>query len=264
MMPYIIIGDMAIRTYIIFIALGALVLVYFVRYREIPARINEEPYLERLAGHFWELVLLSLILATVGARLGFVLVHYDLYTHRPWWDMLAFWRGGLTFHGGLIMVLLGIALYCWWRRFPYFKLLDLMAPYMALTYAVGRIGCFFNACCYGYQTDLPWGVVFPTLSDLARHPTQIYAAIFSLLIFFILQRIKYSGPFPGAIFTWFVILHSAYRFVVEFFRVSPPFFYSLSLAQVFTGVLIVVGVLVLLWHQKIIRREEGGFSFHKY
>jgi len=59
-------------------------------------------------------------------------------------------------------------------------------------------------------------------------------------------------------------LHSAYRFVVEFFRVSPPFFYSLSLAQVFTGVLIVVGILVLLWHQKIIRREEGGFSFHKY
>lgn len=253
MMPYIIIGDIAIRTYIIFIALGALVLVYFILYREIPARKNEEPYLERLASHFWELTILSLVLAIIGARLGFVLIHSDLYTHRPWWVMLAFWRGGLTFHGGLIMVLLGIALYCWWRRFPYLKLLDLMAPYMALTYAVGRIGCFFNACCYGHPTDLPWAIVFPTLSDLARHPTQIYAALFSLAIFFILQSRKNSGLFPGHIFVWFVILHSAYRFVVEFYRVSPPFLYGFSLAQVFALALIISGVIVLLWQRSTLK-----------
>ena len=259
MMPYIIIGDITIRTYIIFMVLSALVLVYFVLYREIPARKNEEPYLERLASHFWELTILSLFLAIIGARLGFVLVHLDLYAHRPWWDMLAFWRGGLTFHGGLIMVLLGIALYCLWRRFPYLKLLDLMAPYMALTYAVGRIGCFLNACCYGHPTDLPWGVVYPALDTLARHPTQIYATIFSLAVFFILQRIKYSGLFPGAVFIWFVILHSAYRFIVEFFRVSPPFLYSFSLAQVFAAVLIFMGILVLLW-QGVKRKHKKGIG----
>ncbi len=250
MMPFIRIGDIAVRSYIIFLLLGALILAFLVLYREIPARKKEEPYLERLSKHLWELMLLTVILAVIGARLGFVIIHQDLYIQQPWWVALAFWRGGLTFHGGLIMSLLGVALYCRWRRFPFWRLLDLMAPYMAMAYAVGRIGCFFNGCCYGHPTEMPWGMVFPTVDTLARHPTQLYASLFSLAIFLILQRGKQFGFFPGSVFAWFVILHSAYRFIIEFFRVSPPFLYHLSLAQVFTAALIAMGILVLLWQQK--------------
>ncbi len=258
MMPYIIIGDIAIRTYIIFMVLSALTLVYFILYREIPSRKNEEPYLEILSAHFWKMILLSLVLAIIGARLGFVLVHLDLYLQRPWWAVLAFWRGGLTFHGGLILVLLGVAFYSWRLSLPYLKLLDLLAPYIALIYAIGRIGCFYNACCYGHVTEMPWGVVLPTLDDLARHPTQIYSALFSLAIFFILLQKKHFAAFPGAIFTWFVILHSAYRFVVEIFRVSPPFLYSFSMAQVVTATLVVAGLLALLWQRKALIKQVNG------
>ncbi len=250
MLPYLHLGELAIRTYGLLLLLGGLAMVVYIYYWGIPSSELNENHLKKLSRHLPGLILLALILAILGARLAFVIIHWDLFADQPLGNLLAFWRGGLTFHGGLILVLAALILYCFWAKIPLGKLLDLLAPSLALGYAIGRIGCFLNGCCYGYPTDLPWGIVFPGVDQLARHPTQLYAFFLSILVFIVLLRLKRSSTFPGLVFVWWLILHSGYRFIVEFPRVTPPFLPPLSLGQVFTAALIITGLLILLHQSK--------------
>jgi len=249
-MPEIPLGDITIPSYVLLLLLGAAAIIVYLRYWGIPASGLKEAQLKKLSRHFPALVLLSLILAIIGARLAFVIINWEMFAHRSGWIILEVWRGGLTFHGGVILVLIGFAVYCYRSGLPLGKMLDLLAPPLALGYAIGRIGCFLNGCCYGHPTELPWGVVFPAVDQVARHPTQLYAFLFSLLVFFILLYLRRYSFSPGFVFTWLLVLHSAYRFVVEIFRVSSPFIYHLSLAQVFTVILVVMGLLFFLWQRK--------------
>ena len=106
------------------------------------------------------LALYSLIAGVVGARLFFIVHHFDNFLGRPL-DVFAIWEGGLEFLGGLILAIAVILSYLLYHKLPIRRCLDVLAVGLMLGLAFGRIGCFLNADCYGKPTDLPWGVRFP-------------------------------------------------------------------------------------------------------
>lgn len=196
--------------------------------------------------HLYEAIIIAVILSLLGSRLNFVLINWELFTDEPFWSLFAFREGGLVFYGGLFAALLGVFLYCYYRGMSFLHLLDFTAPFIALGYAITRIGCFLNGCCYGHITDMPWGVVFPLIDQLPRHPTQLYASAAGLGIFLLLRRLGRYKSFNGYIFLLFLIFYSIYRFTVEFFRVSEPVVGVLSLAQLIALIILGAGLTVLL------------------
>ena len=117
--------------------------------------------------YLYEAYIISIFLAIAGSRAAFVLLYWELYRDVPLWRIMLSWERGLTFYGGLLAVLLGVLLHCYYRKVPYLKLMDFAAPFIALGYAITRIGCFLNGCCYGHVTTVPWGAVFPLIDGLS-------------------------------------------------------------------------------------------------
>jgi len=207
--------------------------------------------------HLYEVFIITIVLALFGSRLAFVLFNPGLFRGEPWWRIFAFREGGLTFYGGFIAALLGGLVYTHYRRISFVKLLDFLAPFIALGYAITRVGCFLNGCCYGHITDLPWGLVYPVIDGYPRHPTQLYASFAALVIFFLLRRLGKHRHFPGFIFLSFLIFYGIYRFIVEFFRVSAPVIWVLSPAQITALFFILAGAAVLLWQRWKLKGSEG-------
>ncbi|MHB0912261.1 MAG: prolipoprotein diacylglyceryl transferase [Armatimonadota bacterium] len=143
----------------------------------------------------------------VGAHL--VSIVLSLPNYNPWEDGVR----GLSFHGGLAGGLIAALIYTRKNKLSFLAVADLLSPALALGYAIVRIGCFLNGCCYGVPTNLPWGVSF---GDVSRHPTQIYAFAINLGIFAILTRIR--PTYKGRVFGWYLLMYSVYRFDIEFLR----------------------------------------------
>ncbi len=181
-------------------------------------------------------VTIYIILAGIaGARLLYVIGQWGYYS-KNFLEIFMVQRGGLAFLGGFLMVLSVILLFAHMRRIPALKLFDVLAPGVALGYAFARIGCFLNGCCFGTPTNSFLGMIFP-FGSLAHvhypgetiHPTQLYALFAMLAVFLILVFMWKSKKFDGQIFFWWLILYSAYRFIVEFFRYCPADLYFLRL-----------------------------------
>lgn len=205
--------------------------------------------------HLFEIFILVIILSMLGARITYVFLNWNFFQGEPWWKIFAFREGGLTFYGGLIVAILGGFIYCQWRKISFLKLLDFMTPFIALGYAITRLGCFLNGCCYGQITDVPWGIIFPVIDNFPRHPTQLYASFAALIIFIVLRCLRKYKYFNGFMFLYFTILYGIYRFIVEFFRVSPPALGFLSLAQVTALIFIIFGVTLLIWQKLKLGRQ---------
>ena len=197
----------------------------------------------------FEIFIMSIILSLLGSRLTYVFLNRELFIGQPWWKIFAFREGGLTFHGGLILALLGGVFYSNYRKILFLKYVDYLSPFIILGYAITRIGCFLNGCCYGHITDLPWGVVYPIIDSYPRHPTQLYASLAALIIFFMLRYLKKYKYFHGYIFLYFIIFYGVYRFLVEYFRVSTTVLWGLSQAQIASLIFIIFGALLLLYQK---------------
>lgn len=141
------------------------------------------------------------------------------YPPRDCLAALEFWQGGLTFYGGLLVATAGALWYCRRRRLDFLAVADLVAPYLLVGQAIGRLGCFLEGCCYGAATGGPLGVRFPGHA-FARHPTQLYEAVVDLalaaLLLFALRR-----PPRGARFGWMLVLYGAARAIIEIWRDDP-------------------------------------------
>jgi phosphatidylglycerol---prolipoprotein diacylglyceryl transferase len=163
-----------------------------------------------------------LVASVVGARLVFVAQNWPEFSPHPI-DVFRVWTGGLSFHGGLAGGILAGGWYVWRRRLPFWRYADVMVPGVPLSYAIGRIGCFLNGCCYGSPTDLPWACRFadgsaPGGLTPPSHPAQLYAALINVGIFFLLQRIARRATVPGQVLLAYLLLYSIYRFLIEFVR----------------------------------------------
>ncbi len=149
---------------------------------------------------------------------------------------------GLVFLGGVIGGTIAILIYIWIKKLPVWKIGDIAAPALAMGAAIGRVGCFFNGCCYGVLTTLPLGVNF---FDLPRHPTQIYSSIYNLFIFSVVWGIREKVEKDGFLLWLYILLYSFFRFLIEFIRVNPDFIWIFSRSQLATAVLFVIALFVL-------------------
>jgi len=188
---------------------------------------------------------LYLVLAgVIGSRLLYAAIEWEQFAARPL-DLLKIWEGGLSWFGALAA---GLAVAVWWTRrrgIHLGALGDLLALGVAAGYPFGRIGCFLNGCCYGHPTDLPWAVAFP-FDGVPRHPTQLYSFGIGLLIFAVLWGWRRRKPFDGYLMWLYLLLYAAYRFVMDFWRETPPGPDGLTVGQ--AGSLAVMAVaLGFLW-----------------
>jgi phosphatidylglycerol:prolipoprotein diacylglycerol transferase len=188
----------------------------------------------------------------VGARFGYVLF-YDLkmYLSDPL-EIFAIWRGGMSFHGGLIGVLVVGVMFSWKNRKSFWKIADLIIVTAPIGLGLGRIGNFINGELYGRVTNLPWGMIFPRGGPLPRHPSQLYeSALEGGVLFAILWFLKDKKLPTGGLLPLFILFYGCFRFFVEFFRepdahigfIIGPF----TLGQVFSSIMIAGGVILYLY-----------------
>lgn len=178
----------------------------------------------------FDMTILILVASLLGSRILYILIELPAYLADPI-SVFHVRSGGLSFHGGLIA---GIAAGLWYthrHRLPQGKVADLVAPYLALGYAIVRIGCLLNGCCFGRAAGVAWALPSAYLDSTPRHPTQLYAFAASLAIFFILRWRRNKTAFHGQLFLEFIVLYSIYRFVVEAFREVSAFVGFLTLGQ---------------------------------
>lgn len=202
-----------------------------------------------------DFALLVVVAGLVGARLAHVLlVDWDYYSAHPL-DILNPYHQGLSFQGALLVGILATVWFVRYYRLSFWNFSDVIAPFIALGYGIVRIGCFLWGCCFGRPTDLPWGVVFPALSDVPRHPTQLYSSLFGILLFFFLWWLFPRRNFPGQVFLGYLIIYSLGRFLIENWRDNPLFWGPFTLAQVTGAAVFVVAAALYL---KLRSRDLAG------
>jgi phosphatidylglycerol:prolipoprotein diacylglycerol transferase len=200
--------------------------------------------------YFWLIVGLL-----VGARVGYVLF-YNLpyYLEHPL-EALAFWRGGMSFHGGLLGVLLSGYWFCRRRGLSLLPMADAFVPTTPPGLFFGRLGNFINAELYGRPTELPWGMVFPDAGPQPRHPSQLYeAALEGLLLFALMCYLRGRIRFPGGLLAAFLVLYGTLRFLAEFFREPDPqlglILGPFSMGQVLSALMVAAGFALFVRQRK--------------
>jgi len=221
----------------------ALVLVFWEGYARYRSKVTTPRFARK---HVAELVVAVVVLAVFGARIGHLWYQWG-WSAVELGRIIRFWYGGLVFHGGLGGALVAVVLYRAVRAVPLRHMLDMIAPYVAVGYALGRIGCFVNECCAGQGTELLWGVAFPGLLDeQLRHPTQLYAALVAVVIFVLMRVIYRKAQAPGATLGAFFLLFGGYRFLMEFLRLHRPEVGWLSPFQWAALAMIALGLALLI------------------
>lgn len=195
----------------------------------------------------------------LGGRIGYVLFYqFDYYWEHPL-QALAIWRGGMSFHGGLIGVVAAILLFSRRRGFSPFALGDLIAAAGPIGLFLGRIANFINGELFGRATDVPWGVIFPNGGDLPRHPSQLYEAILEGLVLFAVLAVLAHRPAirhrHGMLAGVFFIGYGLSRITVEFFRQPDPQLGFLFGGATMGQVLSIPMVLFGLWLIERARRK---------
>ena len=182
----------------------------------IRAKRPDSPFTQEEIG---DLLFYGAMGVVLGGRLGYV-VFYNLtyYLQNPA-SIFHVWDGGMSFHGGLIGVLTALWIYGRKKGSSFFRTMDFVAPLTPPGFFVGRIANFVNQELWGRPTDMPWGVVFPRLDDIPRHPSQLYEATLEGFVLFVILWIYSRKPrATGRVSALFLIFYGLFRIVVEFFR----------------------------------------------
>jgi phosphatidylglycerol:prolipoprotein diacylglycerol transferase len=214
-----------------------------------------------------DLLPLLVLGAVIGARIYYVALEWRQYAANPI-EALAIWRGGIAIHGALIGGVLTTILYCRWRRQPFWPLLDMLVPAVALGQAIGRWGNFFNSEAFGVPTDLPWKLRIPAanrppefLEQLYFHPTFLYESLWNvgvcvLLLVLFRQASRGQIQLPaGALSCVYLMAYSSGRVWIEGLRIDPLCLFAeppfceggLRMAQLVSLLLIALGGLGLWW-----------------
>ena len=187
----------------------------------------------------------------LGGRIGYALFYNSEYYMANPIEILMIWHGGMSFHGGVIGVIVASKLFENKYKINQFIFLDLVALSAPIGIFFGRIANFINSELYGRATDVPWSVQFLVIDKIKRHPSQLYEAFLEgIVLFFILGyffKINYLKK-PGQISGLFLIFYSLFRFFAEYFR-SPDshigyLILNLTLGQLISVAFIMLGTLL--------------------
>ena len=170
-----------------------------------------------------DLLTLCILGLVVGARVGYCLIYNPAYYLSHPLKFFYIWEGGMSFHGGLVGLLLSGWIFSAWRKKPFLMLADLGAVGATPGLFFGRIGNFINAELYGRVTNVPWGMIFPGGGPLPRHPSQLYEALCEgLILFMVLYLLSRKFKEHGIIISAFLVGYGVMRFFLEFFREPDP------------------------------------------
>jgi phosphatidylglycerol---prolipoprotein diacylglyceryl transferase len=203
-----------------------------------------------------DLLFYGVLGVVLGGRLGQVLFYEPEYYLQNPAEILAVWKGGMSFHGGFLGVLTAVA---WWARThqaSWLSTTDFIAPLVPLGLAFGRVGNFINGELWGRVADpeLPWAMIFPQAMDgrIPRHPSQLYQALGEgLLLFIILWLYARKARPKGAVSAIFLIGYGSFRFLAEYFREPDAGIFGLSrvisMGQWLSLPMILAGIVMLAW-----------------
>lgn len=215
-------------------------------------RLRESPHPKMTQSQLSDFLFYAALGAIVGGRLGYVLFYdWSYFIAHPIF-IFQTWKGGMSFHGGLIGVITALFIYARKHKQSLLELTDLIAPVVPIGLGAGRIGNFINGELWGRVSDAPWAMIFPNAGPLARHPSQLYEFLLEGIILFLILWIFSSRPQPkGAVSGLFLLIYGLFRLIVEFFR-EPDAQIGYVLrwfteGQLLSLPMILLGAILLVW-----------------
>lgn len=229
-------GPVTVYTYGFFVALGVIVVLWLA-----VKRAKAFGFAPSAAA---DLVFFLFVAGVIGARFFFVAQHFEDYKANPL-SAFSIQEGGLVWYGGFLFAVFAGIGYAVFRKWPVLKFCDFFTPFLPLAHAIGRLGCFFNGCCFGRITRSRWGVMFPG-EPFARYPTQLYEAAFLFLLSFFLFYLSSKKHREGEIFVLYLVFYSGFRFLIEFLRGDQVLLSGLTLPQ-WTSLFLFLGAVSLFF-----------------
>ena len=201
---------------------------------------------------FDDLITYLIISIIVGGRLGYVLFYnFEYYISNPL-DIIKVWEGGMSFHGALIGIIVGTYIFSNKKDIPTFFFLDVIACVSPIGILLGRIANFINGELVGKVTEVSWGVIFPAIDMLPRHPSQLYEALLEgLILFIILNTIILKRQYRiGISSSLFLIFYGIFRIIAEQFREPDSqlgyLFENFSMGSMLSLIMVVSGFVILM------------------
>lgn len=204
-----------------------------------------------------DLLFYSALGVILGGRIGYVLFYSLPALIKDPTFLLRIWEGGMSFHGGLIGVLIALFIFARQNKYPILMIGDIVAPCVPLAIAFGRLGNFINGELWGKVTQVPWGMVFPHAGPLPRHPSQLYAVLLEgVLIFVVLMWYSSKPRKIGSVGALFFIMYGSVRIFEEFFRQPDPQYGYLAwgwltMGQLLSLPMIIIGLVVYIKSRKM-------------
>ena len=213
---------------------------------------------EKIKENFDDYLTYLILGIIIGGRLGYVFFYNFGYYSQNLNEIIMIWQGGMSFHGGLLGVILATFLFAKKNNHNPFEYLDIVALVSPIGIFFGRIANYINSELYGIETKMPWAVKFTKVDNLFRHPSQLYeAALEGLILFIILLYFRYKGflKIPGTISGIFLTFYSFFRFIVEFFRVPDEqlgyLFFNLTMGQIISLIFFIIGIYLIFKKNEI-------------
>lgn len=202
-----------------------------------------------------QIVFISIVSVIIGGRLGYVLFYNIEYYAENFNKIFYIWEGGMSFHGALVGVYFGLLFLSITNKIKFFKLSDFLVTFIPIGLFLGRIGNFINSELYGSPTNTSWGVVFPMIDSVPRHPSMLYEAFLEgIVLYLILFFFKKTKPSTGILTAIFLIFYSVFRFCVEFVRVPDQHIGYIYSTWLTTGMILCVPMffigMLIYYHSK--------------
>ncbi len=220
--------------------------------KKILTKLISENNISFKLDNFDNLITYVVISIILGGRLGYVFFYnFEYYIFNPL-EIFMIWQGGMSFHGGLIGVIVGTIIYCKKINYEPIIFLDILACVTPIGLFFGRVANFINGELYGKPTELTWGVIFPNIDNIPRHPSQLYEALLEGLVLFIFLNviINKSKYRKGLCSSLFLIFYGIFRILSEVFREPDEhigyLFNLISTGSLLSFVMVIAGTLMYL------------------
>ena len=241
------IGPLAIRWYSLAYLIGILAAWYLIYFNNKKYKLGfDKQSLEDLVFY----ITMGIIL---GGRLGYALFYGGTEMWVKPWRLLELWKGGMSFHGGIVGVIVASFLYAKSHKMKFLKITDLVALYSPIGMFLGRLANFVNDELWGRETEVPWAVRFPNGGYIPRHPSQLYEAVLEGVVLFIVLNLLWCLPkirnHEGIVSGLFILLYGLFRISLEQFRQPDAqlgfFFFGVTMGQILSIPLLILGGVVL-------------------